>query len=71
MPGFDYPSYGVMRGKDLYFYANSQWSSGPSEPKPVTVVRTAMDSSGDLEQPDMADFLKQRAENIKAQQQKD
>jgi hypothetical protein len=71
MPGFDYPSYGVVRGKDLYFYANSQWPGGPSERKPVTVVRTTMDSSGDLEQPDMADFLKQRAENIKAQQQKD
>ena len=68
MPGFDYPSYGVLRDKDLYYFANSQWSGSQEKPKPVSVVRTALDSSGDLEQPDMADFLKQRAQAIEAQQ---
>ena len=68
MPGFDYPSYGVIRGKDLYYFANSQWSGSQEKPKPVSVVSTALDSSGDLEQPDMADFLEQRAKAIEAQQ---
>ena len=68
LPEFDYPSYGTVRGNDLYYFANSQWAGGKGDLKPVTVVRTALDSSGDLEQPDMPDFLNQRGEKLKAQQ---
>ena len=68
LPEFDYPSYGTVRGNDLYYFANSQWAGGKGDLKPVTVVRTALDSSGDLEQPDMQDFLNQRGEKLKAQQ---
>lgn len=70
-PGFDYPSYGVVRGNELYFFANSQWSGSQAKPKPVSVVRTALDSSGDLEQPDMVEFLKQREQALEAQRAKD
>lgn len=68
LPEFDYPSYGTVRGNDLYYFANSQWAGGNGDLKPVTVVRTALDSSGDLEQPDMQDFLNQRGEKLKARQ---
>jgi hypothetical protein len=68
LPEFDHPSYGTVRGNDLYYFANSQWGSGKGELKPVTVVRTALDSSGDLEQPDMQDYLRQRGEKLKAKQ---
>ena len=67
LPEFDYPSYGIVRGKDLYYFANSQWGGGKAELKPVTVVRTPLDSSNDLEQPDMRDYLRQRGEKLKGQ----
>lgn len=71
LPGFDYPSYGVVRGKDLYYFANSQWSGSQEKLKPVSVVRTAMDSSGDLEQPDMAAYLEKRGKKLEAKQAKE
>ncbi len=52
-PEFDFPSFGTLKGNDLYFFANSQPASGIGEAKPVTVVRTAVDSNADLAQPDM------------------
>jgi len=64
-PEFDYPSYGTVRNKDLYYLSHSQWADSQDERKPVTVLRTQLDSSTNLEQPGMQDFLKQRS---KAQQ---
>lgn len=69
-PGFDFPSYGVIVGDDIFYFANSQWSNGKDGLKPVTVLRTPLNSSRDLEQPDMREYLKQRGEKLKAQREK-
>ncbi len=69
-PGFDFPSYGVVVDDDLIYFANSQWGKSKNGLKPVTVLRTPLNSSGDLEQLDMKMFLKQREEQEKAQQEK-
>jgi sugar lactone lactonase YvrE len=66
-PEFNYPSYGVVLGDDLYYFANSQWGSSKDELKPVTVLRTSLNSSGDLEQPDMLEYLRQRGETLRKQ----
>lgn len=68
-PEFDYPSFGTFKGDDLYFFANSQ-PSGASEPrKPVTVLRTPLNSAKELVQPDMQLFLEKRAEEQKLKEQ--
>ncbi len=67
-PEFDLPSFGTIEGEDLYFFANSQWMGKTGSQKPVTVLRTPLDSSGDLVQPDMQLFLKQQAEKTKQDQ---
>jgi len=59
-PEFAYPSYGVIVGDDLYYFANSQWGSNKDDLKPVTVLRTSLNASGNLEQPDMLEYLRQR-----------
>jgi len=69
-PEFDFPSYGTVVDDDFFFFANSQWGNSKNDLKPVTVLRTSLSSSGDLEPPDMRLFLKQREEKMKAQQEK-
>ena len=59
---FDLPSFGTIEGEYLYFFANSQWVDKTGSQKPVTVLRTPLDSSADLVQPDLQLFLKQQAE---------
>ncbi|MFV1998701.1 MAG: hypothetical protein ACC641_11930, partial [Acidiferrobacterales bacterium] len=66
-PEFAYPSYGVIVGDDLYYFANSQWGKSKDDLKPVTVLRTPLNSSGDLEQPDMLEYLRQRGERMRTQ----
>ena len=61
-PEFDFPNFGTLRDNDLFFFANSQSAFSGGAAKPVTVVRTAVDSSADLDQPDMMDYLKKRGE---------
>ncbi len=68
-PEFDFPSYGVVRGADLYYFASSQWTGDQSQLKPVTVLRTSMNASGDLEQPDMREYLRQRGEGLRAKEE--
>jgi len=69
-PGFDFPNYGAVVGDDLFYFANSQWGDSKKDLKPVTVLRTPLKSSGDLEQPDMKLYLRQREEEMKAGQEK-
>jgi len=66
-PEFDYPSFGVVLGDDLYYLASSQSVSKSEKQKPVTVLRTPLNSSQGLAQPDMEDFLKQRGKQIQDQ----
>jgi sugar lactone lactonase YvrE len=61
-PEFDFPNFGTLKGNELFFFANSRSAASGSPAKPVTVVRTAIDSSADLDQPDMMDYLKKRGE---------
>ena len=60
-PEFDYPSFGTLKGDDLYYFANSQWMGSTGEKNAVTVLRTPLDSSGDLVQPDMRQFMEQQS----------
>lgn len=67
-PEFDLPSFGTIEGEDLYFFANSQWLGNTGSQKPVTVLRTRLDSSSDLTQPEMRQFLEQQAKKNKQQE---
>lgn len=69
-PVFDFPSFGTLVGDDIYYFASSQGIGKTGAAKPVTVLRTPLDASGDLVQPDMQQFLDQQAEMYKQQQQK-
>jgi len=57
-PEFDIPSFGILRDKDLYYFANSQVPSGNGPVKAVSVLRTPVDSNEDLAQPGMEDYLR-------------
>ncbi len=61
---FDFPSFGTIKGEELYYFANSQWS-GSKDNKPVTVLRTPLDSNKDLVVPDMQEYLRQREEKMR------
>ena len=63
-PLFDFPSYGTLLGEDLYYFAHSQWSGSPGKLKPVTVLRTPLNSSADLVRPDLVEYLKQRGNDL-------
>lgn len=64
---FDFPNFGTLQGEDIYYFANSQMMYGKESPKTVKVLRTPLNSSTDLVQPDMLKYLKQK---IEAQQKK-
>ena len=61
---FDYPSFGTVKGEDLYYFANSQSKNKNGQTKLVTVLRTPLDSNADLVQPDMQLFLEQQAKKV-------
>ena len=65
---FDYPSFGTLRGEDLYYFANSRSANTDAQQKAITVLRTPTNSSADLAQPDMQEYLRQRGEKLEAQQ---
>jgi hypothetical protein len=69
LPEFDLPSFGTIKGEDLYYFANSQWLGDKGSQKPVTVVRSSLNSSVELVKPEMEQFLKQQAEMQKRQLQ--
>jgi len=69
-PTFDLPSYGVVVGEDLFYFANSQWGNDKNDLKPVTVLRTSLSASQDLEQPDMREYLRKRGEKLEAKAKK-
>ena len=58
-PDFDLPSFGTVLGEDLYYFGNSQVRTGETNPKPVIILRTPLDSNQDLVQPDMQQFMEQ------------
>ncbi len=65
---FDYPSFGTLRGEDLYYFANSRSANTPTQQKAVTILRTPANSSADLAQPDMQEYLRKRGEKLEAKQ---
>jgi len=67
-PEFDYPSFGAIKGEDLYYFANSQSVSRGEESRPVVVLRTSVNASEDLAQPDMQEYLRKRGEALEAKQ---
>lgn len=70
-PEFDLPSFGVIEGEDLYYFASSQGMGKTTEPKPITVLRTPLNAGGDLVQPDVQQYLRQQAEKDKQREQED
>lgn len=62
-PEFDLPSFGTVLGEDLVYFANSQVRIGEAQPKPVSILRTPLDSNKDLVQPDMQQFMEQMEKN--------
>ncbi|MGB5290734.1 MAG: hypothetical protein WBN41_04720, partial [Lysobacterales bacterium] len=64
-PDFDLPSFGTIKGDSLYYFANSQSLGKKGSQKPVTVLRTRLDSSADLVQPEMQKFLEDQAKKNK------
>lgn len=67
-PEFDLPNYGALQGEDIYYFASTQIPGNKGEQKPVKILRTPLDSSADLVQPDMMEYLRQRGEKLDAQQ---
>ncbi len=72
-PLFDNPNYGVMRGDQLYFFANSHWGLADARGKisadkfkPVQIVRTDVSEAKNLVTPDM-EMVKQIMEKRKQQ----
>ena len=65
---FDFPNYGVIVGEDIIYFANRQWGNGKGNLKPVKVLTTPLNSSRDLEKPDMQEYLRQRGEKLQAKQ---
>jgi hypothetical protein len=63
-PAFDYPSFGTVQGKDLYYFANSQTLTSDGSAEAVTVLSTPLDSNADLVQPDMQQFMEQQAKKV-------
>ena len=63
-PAFDYPSFGTVHGKDLYYFANSQTLTSDGSAEAVTVLSTPLDSNADLVQPDMQQFMEQQAKKV-------
>jgi len=63
---FDFPSFGTLRGEDLYYFASSESSKSKGQAKAVTVLRTPLNSSKDLVQPDMREYLEQRGKKQEA-----
>lgn len=68
-PEFDLPSFGTIEGEHLYYFANSQWIGRQGSQKPVTVLRSPLNSNTELVQPEMEQFLNQQAEMEKRKQQ--
>lgn len=68
-PEFAFPSFGTLKGEDLVYFAGSHFSNEPGQNKPVTVVRTGVDSSEDLIPPEM--LLHLEKERQAAQQKKE
>ena len=65
-PAFDFPSFGTLQGEDLYYFASSQMTTNNDKPKAVTVLRTPLNSSEDLAEPDMEAYMDERARKLEA-----
>ena len=70
-PEFDLPSFGTIEGESLYYFASSQRAGKTGPQKPVSVLRTPLDSNEDLVQPEMQHYLEQQAKKKKQQAEKD
>lgn len=69
-PEFDFPNYGALKGEDFYFFANSHVSGSGEPRKPVTVLRSPLNSGKELVQPDMKLFMEKKAQAQKLEEQK-
>ena len=69
-PEFDFPSFGALQGEHLYFFANSQSSVNSGSNKAVTVLSTPLESSEDLTEPDIGEYLKQAVKGSKQSAEK-
>lgn len=61
-PFFDYPSFGVVRGEELVFLANSHWVRNKETLSPLRVARTSLSGQGSLADIDTDALLRQMQE---------
>ena len=60
-PDFDDPNYGTIQSEYLYYFANSQWEGDSKSDKAVTLLRSSLNSTEELVQPDISLFLEKQA----------
>lgn len=65
-PYFDYPSFGTVVGKTLYYFGNSHWSGSGKGFKPVRILQTDLDCCQDLMAPEMKKFIEDEKKAGKA-----
>jgi hypothetical protein len=54
---FDFPNYGTVVGEDLFFLANSHWSSHADGFKPVSIARVTLSDVPTIISPDLEKFM--------------
>lgn len=66
-PVFDYPTYGVARGDELWFLASSQWAPGRDTRTPVRIASTSIAKAPELQSPDVEKFMRDHARRLEAE----
>lgn len=66
-PVFDFPTYGVAKGDDLWFLASSQWAPGRKTSTPVRIASTSIAHAPELQAPDAEKFLRDQARKQQAE----
>jgi len=69
-PEFNFPSFGMLKAEDLVYFASSHFSNEVGQNKPVTVLRTGLESNEDLVSPEMMLYL-EKQKQAEAQKQEE
>jgi len=60
LPEFSFPSFGTLEGEDLAYFNRTHFTDDTRQNKPVTVLRTGLDSNENLVSPEMLRYLEQQ-----------
>lgn len=70
-PAFDFPSFGMIKGQDLVYFAGSHWPDGGKNNQAVTVLRTSLNANEDLLSPEMLLYLEKQKQAAGQQDEAD